>query len=42
MKVRLIKIMSKFDTPLKETITALFPRELEETLKEIGDNTWLN
>lgn len=34
MKVRLIKIMSKFDTPLKETITALFPRELEETLKE--------
>lgn len=34
MKVKLIKIMAKFDTPLKETILALFPRENEKTLKE--------
>lgn len=32
--MKLIKLMYKFDTPLKETVTSFFSRDNEETLKE--------
>jgi len=31
--MKLIKLLYKFDTPLKEDVKAFFPRDLEETLK---------